>query len=205
MAQNFTKPHIIQADIADMQLLLTGCINADTDGSLSAWFQQSAQDMIPVDVAPFTSDRVLELYDKSILTQNAEGINIDGYTPAQLQTITASFQKMGMEDALDDGIITQEEFLLAGAARGNLELQEHPDRYANMTQEQYEAAQELLEKYDIEDPDGTIARGIAINVERLALKANQGLDFNANGTRTAELSFDAPAAASSTPTSSLAL
>lgn len=183
MAQDFEKPEITQTNITgvtDIQLLMFGLQNFQQDDGLTSNFKNASQKIPHTtnDIEPFNSERCLNAFDK--VFEGHENINVDEILPQNLEELKKSFAEIGSEGIFDDGIITKEELIKVGAARGNLELQENPEDF-NLSEEDYNAAEAFLNKHGINDPSGSLARGVAAQAQRLSERANQGLGFNADG------------------------
>jgi hypothetical protein len=207
MVQN-TAVHVNEAPLSDTSLILIGFLhyNQQQQGLSSEFSVATGKiPLIPDNISPVSNPQALSVFDQNRDINFNELTNFENAPPETKQQIERlldkaekGFSELGVEKFLDDNVITREELLIAGAKRGNLSLAENPNMLENIDEETYNKAQELVDRYKLQDfaekhginglDDGMIARGIAIQSVKFTSKINEGLGFNPDGTTMPEIS-----------------
>lgn len=204
---NFQKPARPKVDIGDTRIFLLGITNwAEKNGEEFLLGENFDELMGPYRgvlnlseaLEPFSPERCMDILDLAVSESDP---NLIADMPEELiEAMKQRYADLGMSAAFDDGVITVEELVMAASARGNAALDQNPRQY-NLTEEQIAHAEKFLAKHGIDDPDGDIARGFAVQSVRVAQRANEGLGIANNSQPelstkhtmpTAEVSVSAP-------------
>lgn len=180
-----TKPVLNQSDLADIQMFVYGYQKwqqdqpAGPDGKPAPQGDQAAAWKPSPEVMktahPFTVDKVCDLLDKSLNMRDGEDvINAHGMSVDQLDKLSDKLKTVGMENILDDGKVSTEEYFAAGGALGQALMQKDPDKY-NPSEADMDKVRELMKKHGIDNPSDYEVKGVAVCLERSVDRVNKGL------------------------------
>ena len=170
----FSKPVITNADLANTNLIMAGYMQWAEANNVELPIteeQRSTYSSATPPTSPMQSSDYLDTVDKYLSDDDPSmAVNL---SDGALNVFKEGLSRLGLEEFLEDGEISTEEYILAGSAAGNKALETNPDRF-NLSEAEIEKAAEFVSKHGIGDPDGSIAMGIAANAEATTQRANEG-------------------------------
>ena len=168
------KPVVAGSDFADMHLFMYG---------YQQWqMQQEGEDLtladyrlppgIVVPTEPISASSHIDMMGR-MFSSGYEGRIADA--PADLQIrMHERLESLGLESFMEDGYLSAEELVVAACEVGKGVDAKDPGKF-NPNEEAMQSASKLLEQVGVDDPDGSMARGLAVQIESAVYKVNEGL------------------------------
>ncbi len=169
-----------QQQLTYMQMLLYGYAQwqeaqgQETNIDISA-IPAEAQQLAAAQDAPVTGEDLMSTWKYAL--SYVDDLNVDDVDSNQLQEISENLTKAGLEGFLDDGILDKEEVIIASAEMGKA-YEASTDGISEPSEALLETAGQVLAEHGIDDLDGSLARGLAVNIDRITNRVNEGLGLS---------------------------
>ena len=160
----------------DMQLFLYSMDKWHEKEGLTNSFSRASTlvEFDPANITAFTAERIGNIANN---IAGSDDLDTSKLPQEMIDKIQQRLSELGKESVLDDGIIDRKEFIEVASASGHTKMSEGFD----ISESEYNKATSIVTKVGIEDPDGSIARGLAIQIHYKSIQANEGLGFTPDG------------------------